>query len=90
MRLGEESLSGFLDVLGFGGSERAEEGEDGPGVGDPGEGEGLMQDADRVDFVAEVFERLEEAADVFSEVEMAFVDGTQHGLGEVGADAHAA
>ena len=49
-----------------------------------------MEDADGVDFVAEVFEGLEEGADFFSEVEVALVDGGEHGLGKVGADADAA
>jgi len=85
-----ESLGGLLDALGFGSSERAEEGKDGAGVGDSSERDGLMEDADGVDFVAEVFEGLEGSANRVGEVEIAFVDGDEHGLGEIGADTHAA
>ena len=79
-----------MDAPGLGGSERTEEGEDGTGVGDPGEGDGLVQDADGVDFVAEVFEGFEDGADVFGALEVACVDGGEHGLGEIGAEADAA
>ena len=61
------------------------------GLGDPGfERHGSVEDADRVDFVAEIFEGLEGIPRILSaSSKVTAVDGPEHFLGEVGADTDA-
>jgi hypothetical protein len=58
-------------------------------LGDVGESHRSVEDADGIDLVAEVFERLEDSTDLFGSSEVSAIDGGEHGLGEVGADADA-
>ena len=62
---GEEGLGGGGDGLALGGVEAAEEWWERAGIGEGGEGDGFVEDADGVDGVAEVFEGLEACADGF-------------------------
>ena len=86
----QENLRGLLDSLGIGGIEAAEERERRAGLGDPDLCDSSMEDADGVDFVAEIFEGLEDSADFFGLLKVTAVDGGEHFLGEVGADTDAA
>ena len=53
------------------------------GLGDPGRGHGFVEDANRVDFVAEIFEGLEGIADTLGEFEVSAVDCPEHFLGKI-------
>ena len=46
-----------------------------------------MEDANRVDFVAEILEGFEGVADTLGEFEVSAVDGPEHFLGKIGTDA---
>jgi hypothetical protein len=79
---GEEGLSGGGDGLALGFVEAAEERWERAGVGEGGEGDGFVEDADRVDGVAEVFEWLEAGADGFGGGPIGGLAGVEHGGGE--------
>lgn len=48
-----------------------------------------MENPDGVDFVSEIFQWFESSPDGFGCVQIAVVDGGQHGLGKIGPDANA-
>jgi hypothetical protein len=85
----QENLRGLLDSLGIGVIEAAEKRERRAGLGDPDLCDSSMEDADGVNFVAEIFEGLEDSADFFGLLKVTAVDGGEHFLGEVGADTDA-
>ena len=83
-------MGGFVDGGDEVSGEAGEEGEDGAGVGDAGEGDGVVEDKDGAVGVAEVFEGEELFAEVFGAGFVTGVDGVHHLGGEGGGDADAA
>lgn len=87
---GEEFAGGGVDKGALGDGKGTEQRSDGTGIGDAAESDGGVEDAHGVDFVAQIFQGLEDAAEAFGFVPVSSAAGFKHGGGKARGDTAAA